>query len=38
MLAKGAEERGQGTAQATLEMAVTDREGGGSHVRCPPTC
>ena len=33
MLAKGAEERGQGTAQATLQMAVTEREGGGSHVR-----
>ena len=33
MLAKGAEERGQGTAQATLHMAVTEREGGGSHVK-----
>jgi carbon monoxide dehydrogenase subunit G len=32
MLAKGSEERGQGTAQATLDMHVTDREGGGSHV------
>jgi uncharacterized protein len=32
MLAKGAEERGQGTAQATLQMAVAEREGGGSHV------
>ena len=31
MLAKGAEERGQGTAQATLNMAVAEREGG-SHV------
>ena len=31
MLAKGAEERGQGTAQATLNMAVSEREGG-SHV------
>jgi uncharacterized protein len=31
MLAKGAEERGQGTAQATLQMAVSEREGG-SHV------
>jgi hypothetical protein len=35
MLAKGAEERGQGTAQATLSMFVGEREGegGGSHVR-----
>jgi uncharacterized protein len=33
MLAKGAEERGQGTAQATLTMSVTEREGGGSHVK-----
>ena len=33
MLAKGAEERGQGTAQATLTMSVTGREGGGSHVQ-----
>jgi carbon monoxide dehydrogenase subunit G len=33
MLAKGAEERGQGTAQATLSMSVSEREGGGSHVR-----
>ncbi|HET6173154.1 MAG TPA: SRPBCC family protein [Gaiellales bacterium] len=32
MLAKGTEERGQGTAQATLHMAVREREGGGSHV------
>jgi carbon monoxide dehydrogenase subunit G len=32
MLAKGAEERGQGTAQATLNMSVAEREGGGSHV------
>lgn len=32
MLAKGAEARGQGTAQATLSMAVASREGGGSHV------
>jgi uncharacterized protein len=31
MLAKGAEERGQGTAQATLNMAVSERAGG-SHV------
>jgi carbon monoxide dehydrogenase subunit G len=31
MLAKGSETRGQGTAQATLNMAVTDHEGG-SHV------
>lgn len=31
MLAKGAEERGQGTAQATLNMSVAEREGG-SHV------
>ena len=31
MLAKGSEERGQGTAQATLTMAVAEREGG-SHV------
>ena len=31
MLAKGSEARGQGTAQATLNMAVTEREGG-SHV------
>jgi carbon monoxide dehydrogenase subunit G len=31
MLAKGAEARGQGTAQATLRMAVSEREGG-SHV------
>ena len=29
MLAKGAEERGQGTAQATLNMAVGEGEGGG---------
>ena len=33
MLAKGSETRGQGTAQATLNMAVSDGEGGGSHVR-----
>jgi uncharacterized protein len=33
MLAKGSETRGQGTAQATLKMAVTDGEAGGSHVR-----
>jgi carbon monoxide dehydrogenase subunit G len=33
MLAKGAEERGQGTAQATLAMSVAEREGGGSHVK-----
>ncbi|MDX6536347.1 MAG: uncharacterized protein QOD37_688 [Gaiellales bacterium] len=33
MLAKGAEERGQGTAQATLSMSVTGRDGGGSHVK-----
>ena len=26
MLAKGAEERGQGTAQAKLNMAVSERE------------
>jgi carbon monoxide dehydrogenase subunit G len=32
MLAKGAEERGQGTAQATLNMAVSERETG-SHVK-----
>jgi uncharacterized protein len=32
MLAKGAEERGQGTAQAMLNMAVTEAEGG-SHVK-----
>jgi hypothetical protein len=32
MLAKGSETRGQGTAQATLNMAVTDGESGGSHV------
>jgi uncharacterized protein len=32
MLAKGAEARGQGTAQAALDMAVTERAGGGSHV------
>jgi carbon monoxide dehydrogenase subunit G len=32
MLAKGSEERGQGTAQATLKMAVRERDGGGSHV------
>ena len=32
MLAKGAEARGQGTAQATLRMGVAEREGGGSHV------
>ena len=32
MLAKGSEERGQGTAQATLRMAVAEREAGGSHV------
>jgi carbon monoxide dehydrogenase subunit G len=31
MRAKGAEERGQGTAQATLTMSVAEREGG-SHV------
>jgi carbon monoxide dehydrogenase subunit G len=31
MLAKGSEARGQGTAQATLRMAVAEREGG-SHV------
>ena len=31
MLAKGSETRGQGTAQATLRMAVAEREGG-SHV------
>ena len=31
MLAKGAEERGQGTAQAKLNMAVSQREAG-SHV------
>ena len=33
MLAKGSETRGQGTAQATLRMAVTPGERGGSHVR-----
>jgi carbon monoxide dehydrogenase subunit G len=33
MLAKGAEERGQGTAQATLGMAVTELEAGTSHVK-----
>jgi carbon monoxide dehydrogenase subunit G len=33
MLAKGAEERGQGTAQATLSMAVTELEAGASHVK-----
>jgi len=33
MLAKGAEERGQGTAQTTLKIAVTERDGGGSHVK-----
>ena len=32
MLAKGAEARGQGSAQAMLNMAVSEREGGGSHV------
>jgi carbon monoxide dehydrogenase subunit G len=32
MLAKGAEARGQGTAQATLHMAVTENADGGSHV------
>jgi carbon monoxide dehydrogenase subunit G len=32
MLAKGSEQRGQGTAQATLLMSVAEREGGGSHV------
>jgi uncharacterized protein len=32
MLAKGSEERGQGTAQATLRMAVAEHEAGGSHV------
>jgi carbon monoxide dehydrogenase subunit G len=32
MLAKGGEARGQGTAQAMLKMAVSEREGGGSHV------
>jgi carbon monoxide dehydrogenase subunit G len=32
MLAKGAEERGQGTAQAMLNMAVTE-QAGGSHVK-----
>jgi carbon monoxide dehydrogenase subunit G len=32
MLAKGAEARGQGTAQATLRMAVTENADGGSHV------
>jgi carbon monoxide dehydrogenase subunit G len=32
MLAKGAEERGQGTAQAMLNMAVSELEGG-SHVK-----
>jgi carbon monoxide dehydrogenase subunit G len=31
MLAKGTEARGQGTAQATLKMTVSEREGG-SHV------
>ena len=31
MLAKGSETRGQGTAQATLHMAVAEHEGG-SHV------
>lgn len=31
MLAKGSETRGQGTAQATLRMAVAEHEGG-SHV------
>src|SRR4026209_1772787 len=34
MLAKGSEARGQGTAQATLHMAGTEREGG-SHVNVP---
>ena len=33
MLAKGSETRGQGTAQATLNMAVTDGAAGGSHVK-----
>jgi uncharacterized protein len=33
MLAKGAEERGQGTAQATLHMSVAEGEAGGSHVK-----
>ena len=32
MLAKGAEARGQGTAQAVLSMAVSELEGGRSHV------
>lgn len=32
LLAKGAEARGQGTAQATLSMSVTELEGGRSHV------
>ena len=37
MLAKGTEERGQGTAQATLKMAVTERSPARTS-RSPPTC
>jgi carbon monoxide dehydrogenase subunit G len=32
MVAKGAESRGQGTAQATLQMTVKGTSGAGSHV------
>jgi len=32
MRARGAEARGQGNVDATMRMAVADRDGGGSHV------
>jgi carbon monoxide dehydrogenase subunit G len=32
MRARGTEERGQGNVDATMRMAVADRDGGGSHV------
>ena len=39
MLAKGAEERGQGTAQATLNMSVTETRGRRlARAASPPTC
>ena len=32
MRARGSEARGQGNVDATMRMAVADRDGGGSHV------
>ena len=32
MRARGAEARGQGNVDATMRMAVSEREGGGSHI------